>query len=363
MNSHSSTPSYLIVCFRFMGDVLVTTPLALSIKTQYPNATVDYLVFKGTEAILAKNPCVRKVITVPRDTRGLATLMSLYKKYDVAIAAYPSDRTAMAAALTGKKAVGLTYGWKKEWWKHLLFDVHNVCYDYNHVVSNMLMPLRMLGIEPVPRVVMGYDDSDMAYARENVPFERYIIFHPYSMKDYKYWSVEKWANLAALIQRHTDCSVVFTRTPEPEGNRYLEKILAIAPKETNVISTPCTLNELAAIIQGATAFIGIDTAITHVAAALDIPTIAIFGPTLTRYWAPWPNECLDPSPFAANKGIQRNGCVTVVQKDWECVPCNKEACRISRCGAIECLEELAVEEVFGEVMAVLENNAVNRKVE
>ncbi len=342
--------SFLIVCFRFVGDVFVTTPLALSIRTAHPDAVVDYLVFQGTEKVLVKNPNIRKVITVPRDKSGIGVLLSLFKKYDVAIAAYPSDRTVVAAAIAGKRSLGMTNGFRKEWWKHLALDNHYVCYDYMHAVSNMLMPLRMMEIDPVPRAVMGYDENDTVFARNNIKADRYIILHPYSMKEYKYWPAENWGRLVTLIQEQTNCTAIFTRTPEPEGSAVLEQILSSAPPETMAFDAPCSLNQLAAIINASTAFIGIDTAITHIAAALDVPTIAIFGPTLTRYWAPWPNDCADLSPFAANRGIQNEGCVTVVQKDWECVPCNKETCRISSRNRIECLEAITPEEVFREVL-------------
>jgi heptosyltransferase-3 len=358
MNSRSP-PSYLIVCFRYIGDVLVTTPLALSIKTANPDAVIDYLVFKGTEKVLAKNPHIRNVITIPRDTFGIGILLTLFRKYDIAIAAYPSDRTALAAAIAGKRSVGLTYGLRKEWWKGLALDIHHVCYDRIHVVSNMLMPLRILGIEPIPRVVMGYDESDMAFAREYIPFQRYIILHPYSMKAYKYWPAERWARLAGLIQAQTDCVPVFTRTPEPEGDEYLEQIRKSASQGIQVFDSACTLNQLAAIIKGSAAFVGVDTAITHVAAATEIPTIAIFGPTLTRYWAPWPNGCSNQSVFAVGKGVQRHDYVTVVQKGWECVPCNLESCAISTQGATECLVQLDEHEVLA---ALIETLARDRDV-
>jgi heptosyltransferase III len=362
MNNHSASPSYLIVCFRFIGDVLVTTPLALSIKTANPDAVVDYLVFKGTEKVLAKNPYIRNVITVTRDTSGFGILLSLFRKYDIAIAAYPSDRTAMAAAIAGKQSVGLTYGLKKEWWKCLVLDTHHVCCDRIHVVSNILKLLWSLRIEPIPQVVMGYDESDTAFARSAIPFDRYIILHPYSMKEYKYWSAEKWASLASMIQENTSCVPVFTKTPEPEGAELLEKIQKHALNDIRIFDAPCTLNQLAAIVKGATAFVGIDTAVTHMAAALNTPTIAIFGPTLTRYWAPWPNGNSNQSVFAAGKGIQRHDYVTVVQKEWSCVPCNQESCAISTRGAMECLVELDEHEVLDALMAALDNGKQAQKV-
>lgn len=359
MNSQNSAPSYLIVCFRFIGDVLITTPLAISIKTANPDAVVDYLVFEGTEKVLAKNQYIRNVFTVPRDKSGLRILLSLFRKYDTAIAAYPSDRTAIAAVVAGKRSIGLTYGLKNEWWKGLLLDIHQVCYDRIHVVSNILMLLWRLGIEPVPRVVMGYDDSDIAFAEDAVPFGDYVLLHPYSNKEYKYWPPKNWAELASLIHERTNAKVVFTRTPDSEGTKLLEQIQKLAPRNIYIFDAPCTLNQLAATIKNASAFVGIDTAITHMAAALNTPTVAIYGPTWTRYWAPWPNGSLNPSPFVANKGVQRRDNITVVQKSGECVPCNKETCRISKRHAIECLEELTVEEVFVELGRLIENQGVN----
>ena len=354
MNNPISSPSYLIVCLRFLGDVLVTTPLALSIKTADPDAVVDYLVFDGTDKVLAKNPHIRKVITVPKGSAGLGAVLTLFNNYDVAIAAYPSDRSVVAAVIAGKQAVGLVNGWKKEWWKCALLHHHEVSYDRIHVISNVLMPLRMLGIDPVPRVVMGYDAADSAFAQEKIPYQRYVILHPYSMKEYKYWSAEKWAQLVPLIEKQTGCTAIFTRTPEPEGEAYLEQIRKFAPQGIKVLDSVCTLNQLAAIIKGSVAFIGIDTAITHLAAAMDIPTVAIFGPTLTRYWAPWPNGCSESSPFSAGKGIQQVGKVTVVQKEWPCVPCNNETCAITTRGVMECLEQLDEHEVFGALKVALD---------
>lgn len=347
--------TYLIVCCRYIGDVLVTTPLALSIKTAQPDAVVDYLVFEGTEGILAKNPHVRTVHTIPNKKASIGKLFSLYRQYDVAIAAYPSDRTVVAAAIAGRKTVGLTSGWRKEWWKSLLLQHRDVSYDRIHVVANILMPLRMLGIEPVPRMVVGYDHDDLAFAQQMVPFPRYIILHPYSMKNYKYWPAQKWASLAALIRERTGCVPLFTRTPEADGEAALERIRCCTSGGIEAIDRVCTLNQLAAIISRAAAFIGVDTAITHLAAAVDCPTVALFGPTLTRYWAPWPNGCGNQSVFSAGRGIQRHGYVTVVQKEWDCVPCNQESCAISRRGVIECLEQLGEDEVLTALMAVLDH--------
>ena len=199
----------LICCLRLMGDVLVTTPLAHSISNAFPGAAIDYLVFEGTGGILAKHPLVRNVIAIPKKGGG-ATVRSLFRKYDLAVAAYPSDRTAMAAAMAGRRSVGLIYREKKGWWKRLLLDRTCFCDDRLHVGWAMTSLAHELGIPAVAKVSVGYDDGDAAYARERLPAGRYVLLHPYSMNRFKYWPQEQWQRLASLIQERTGCTAVFT---------------------------------------------------------------------------------------------------------------------------------------------------------
>jgi len=346
--NEQTAKTFLIVCFRFIGDVLMTTPLAQAIKTACPDAAIDYLVFRGTDKAILKNPLVRNIITVPRGKSNLGKVLPMLRSYDVAVAAYPSDRTALAAAIAGKRSVGLCYRGSDSWWKRLLLGSICCCDNWNHVVSAMGSLAVELGIPSVARVSMGYDGADLAFARSSISAERYILLHPYSLKQCKYWPAEHWGRLASLIHQHTNCTAVFTATPSAEDNAYLEEIRAHAPADAAVF--PCTLNQFAAALKGCVAYVGIDTAATHIAAAIEAPTIALYGPSLTRFWAPWPNSCREASPFAANKGIQRKGYVAVIQKDWECVPCNRETCAISTRNKMECLEAISPEEVFREVM-------------
>jgi len=355
MSSSTNRPgirarSFLIVCFRFLGDVLVTTPLAVSIKQAIPDAEIDYLVFQGTEGVLLHNPLIRNVITVPDCGNNAIRMIRLFRAYDVAFAAYPSDRTALAAALAGKRSIGLTYKRKNEWWKEFVLGSALLCNDTYHVVANILSLLEPLEIPPVPRVAMGYDDSDLEYAKTVIPDEKYVVFHPYSRNCCKYWPAKNWGRLAGMLHEMSACKVIFTVTPDAADTSYLNEILACAPSDVITFKAPCTLSQLAAVIKGSAAFVGIDTVVTHSAAALEVPTVALFGPSMTRYWGPWPNGCEDRTPLAGRAGVQRNANVTVIQKDWECVPCNRETCSISTRNKMECLEAISPTEVFREVM-------------
>jgi lipopolysaccharide heptosyltransferase III len=353
LQTTGENPSFLIVSFRYIGDLLVTTPLAISIKRRYPGARVEYLVFEGTEAVLAKNPYVDKVNTIPRGSRNPRAALRLFKKFDYALATNPSDRTTIWAALAGKKALGFTHFHRSEWWKPLVMS-YPIRYDDNqHVVPQMLSLLEPLDIPRVPEITMNFDRDDEQQAREKLPYENYIVLHPYSRGLYKYWPAEKWGGLAGLILARTGCVPVFSVTGAEADQDYLESILALSPPGCRTFPEPLSLSQLAAALRRSVLYVGIDTMVTHLAAAVGTPTVTIFGPSFTRYWAPWPPGCSKTSPFAANRGVQRAGNVTVVQQDWDCVPCNKVFCRISTRDRFECLEAVEPEEVFAAMLPYL----------
>jgi heptosyltransferase-3 len=331
---------------RFIGDVLVTTPLALSIKEAIPGARVEYLVFQGTEGVLAKNPYVDRVHTIPRGSSNPRDLVRLFKRFDVALGCNPGDRTVIAASLSGRRSVALSYQRPSQWWTRLALNHRCLYDDSRHVVQQMLALLEPLGIAPKTTVTMAFDALDTSFVRQRLPTTKYVTLHPYSRGGYKYWSARHWSDLAEAILAKTACVPLFTITGDHCDRDFLNAILAQAPKGCHTFPEQFSLSQLAAAIAGGVAYVGIDTVVTHIAAAVGTQVVALFGPTYTRYWAPWPNGCTEQSPFAANKGVQRVGRVTVVQKGWDCVPCNEETCRQSTKNRIECLAELQADEVF-----------------
>ena len=358
MKRHSYSPSFLIVSLRYLGDVLLSTPLALSIKKHMPEAQIDYLVFEGTDGILQKNPHIRSVLTIPPESKNILFYTSLWNRYDYAIGTNPSDRTAFYCACGGRRAVGFSYLSRKEWWKKLLLNQCNFYNDQIHIVPLILSQLECLSIPQNPRVVMGYDANDEKLIEEMLGKKDYILLHPYSRKRYKYWPAAYWGELAAVIQNNLGIRAIFTVSPNANDNEHFKAIMASSSSNLSHFPQPVLLSQLAAAIKKSKAYIGVDNVVTHMAAALDIPTVALFGPSLVHHWGPWPNGCLEKTPYLPSGSVQRHDKIIIIQENMPCVPCNKEKCTHSKNGQIECMNAIKVEKVFSELNKVLKR-AIN----
>lgn len=344
----STAPAFLVVSLRYLGDVLLATPLALSIKEHVPEARVDFLVFAGTEGILAKNPLVDRIHIVPPGSKNPRLAARVFRQYDYAIGTSASDRTTILTAIAGRTSIGFSHFRLSEWWKKRLLSSCGFYDVTKHVVPLILSQLEPLGITPHPRVVMGFDADDEAFVRLHLGEDRYVLIHPYTRRWYKSWPAPAWGTLATLI-RDAGLRPVFTVSPSDTDRVLQEQILTHVPADTTFFHAPYSFSQLAAAIKRSRGFVGVDTVVTHGAAALEVPTVALYGPTPTNHWGPWPNESREHTPYRPTGGVQRIGRITVIQEEFPCVPCNRETCAISQRGRIECLEAIAAEKVFAEL--------------
>ena len=110
----------LVVVTRRIGDVLLSVPLVRSLKSAWPSARIDMLVFKGTEGVLAGNPDLDEVIVVPASQLAFEALhlaRRLWRRYDLAISTSPSDRPTLYAWIAGKRRIGVMASGAKHAWK------------------------------------------------------------------------------------------------------------------------------------------------------------------------------------------------------------------------------------------------------
>jgi heptosyltransferase III len=99
-------PRILVITLRRLGDVLLTTPLIRSIRRSFPHAVLHALVFRGSDAILAGNPDIDRIITMPERpsvAETLVLLRALFRRYHLAVCTQPGDRPTFFAMVAGRR--------------------------------------------------------------------------------------------------------------------------------------------------------------------------------------------------------------------------------------------------------------------
>lgn len=331
LTSFKHRPPYriLLICTRRIGDVLLATPVARSLKRAWPQAELHYLVFKGTEGVLEGNPDIDQIIAVPHRTDWsgkFAQIRQLWQRYDLAVPVIASDRARLYGWVGAKTSVGFVGDW--ETGKKLLLDHWLVLDDRDaHVVSTGLRLTELLGIEPCNQVVPPAITHKQSLALFNrldfLNRHGYVVLHPCPKYAYKMWRKDGWVELAGWLQNQ-GLVVVLTGGPGEDERSYADEI-AEHVEVVNLVGK-LSMAETAAVISRARLYVGPDTATTHIAAAVGVLTIALFGPSNPIKWGPWPRDWIgleSPWPW---RGGGRRGNVQMIQGSGDCVPCLAEGC-------------------------------------
>jgi heptosyltransferase III len=342
----------IVICTRQIGDVLLTTPLIAAAKARWPEATIDVLGFGGTLGMLRGNPDVAELIEVPAGSGWVASrrlIRRLWRRYDLALIAQYSDRAHLYGFAAAKRRAGQVTDEGKSWWKRALLE-HRVRMN-NDQSHSVVEKLRLLA----PWVEPG-GARLVAPAATALPAEFGVALRPpYAVLQapaavaYKLWPLAHWRELvAALLER--GLQVVLTGAPST-GDKALVKSVRSGFAADRVLDGAgrLDLNQVATLLRDAALYIGGDTSITHLAAACEIPVVALYGPINPRYFGPWPpNPTLDV-PYVAHALVQRVGSVSVLQGTPACVPCDRAGCEDRNDSASVCLQTLMPARVIAEV--------------
>lgn len=344
----------LVIVTRRIGDVLLATPVIRSLKRAWPEASIDALVFSSTSGVLSANTDIDQVLAIPErpgPMQHIFFIAKLFRRYDLALSLVPGDRPTLYAFLAGRKSVGLLLDTPKESWKRRFLD-HWVPYDLacKHTVLTYLSVLAPLGVAPVAEVTPVWHDAEAQHATEALaPLDgvRFVVLHLYPKFNYKMWSDAGWLELACWI---TDrgLRIVLTGGDDATELDYVNRLACRMSAPLN-LAGQLTLNETACVLARATAYVGPDTALTHMAAALGVPTVTFFGPTDPVKWGPWPkgHEYHDANRSPWRRfGDQSCRHVRLLQGSAPCVPCGNEGCERHVGSFSDCLLQLPAARVI-----------------
>ncbi len=346
----------LVVVTLRIGDVLMATPVIRSLKLAWPQAEIDALVFEGTQGVLQGNPDLHRVITVPARPKfwaHLRLILKLFRRYDIALTTLMGDRATLYVWFAGKMRYGMQDGSDKHGWKrHLLSHWAQFDHEGTHTLLTNLGLMDELGIKRSHDVVASWGAWDEAAVARVLPFdagtEAFAVLHLYPKFPYKMWRSENWIELAHWL-RDNGMRAALTGSADPDELAYIEQLFRAMPPGTVNMAGRLSLAGNAFLISRARCYVGPDTALTHMAAALGTPTVALFGPSNPVKWGPWPKGYAeDRNPYRL-KGSQRVNNVALLQGEGDCVPCIQEGCDRHAASRSACLQNLQVSRVVAAI--------------
>lgn len=354
----------LVICLAGVGDVLMATPLLRELRLAYPSAAIDVLVMQTTVArdILAGNPNINEVyyfnfMTEPI-LRSLAFCKELRRRrYDCSLTTMPQNRleyNLVTWLLGAKKRIGFKFV-EKGFTGRSFFLTRSVPERPEiHLVENNLRLLSEgLGVSPSEgkhRLELVTTEDQRRFAREFLAersLSRPLIgFHPGSGTTknlaLRRWAPEKWAGLARLILKH-DPAVRIVMFGAKAEQPLRDEILRLSEADPGrlISADRGDILQSAALIGEMDCFVCCDTLLTHVAAAMQVPTVEILGPTDLRSIYPY--------------GVEHR----IVRTGLECSPCygySRKGIECTNPVFMKCLRDVTPEMVFEAVTVALRRN-------
>jgi ADP-heptose:LPS heptosyltransferase len=349
----------LIIRLSALGDVVHALPMLDALRRARPDAEVGWLVEEKASSLLAGHPQIDRLWVAPRAElvsllrrgRAIAALRLLVgfvrglraADYELAIDAHSNARSSLLALFSGaRRRIGFAHGHAKEGAGWLYTD--RVVPTHPLKVQRALDLLRPLGIDPRgARAALGIPEATRAWARAQVAQlggRPAIAIHP-GVSDagaIKRWEPERFGRSAARLARERGARCVVTWGP---GERELAQRVVDASEGCAVLGPETSsLLDLAALYEACDLVIGVDTGPLHLAAALGIAVIGLYGPKDPAIYAPW-----DARTGAA---------AGVVNRPVHCSPCNRRTCAN---GTVICMPAIQVDDVVAAAAAELERDA------
>jgi heptosyltransferase-3 len=364
----------LFIATRQIGDVLVTTPLISQARELWPDAEFHFLGYRGKLEMLKGNPNIAQTIETsdrPKLKEYFSLFYKLFQRYDLAVVTQPSDRAYFYGLAAAHHRVGVLGGHpqglteqdkakrsrsdKQNVWKKTI-SLHTVDVDYfaQHVITEKLRLLEIFYSNPLelfkkPISVTAPAGDPITPSIATQLHSSYVVVHPGPLTAYKRWPLAYWQTLLTWITKQ-GWQAVLSASPAKQDLQLNQDILSLLDEETrkHVVDTAgqLTIPQAGALIRGAIAYVGVDTSITHLAAACNTPTIALFGPTPPTNFGPWPNSFVGEQPYQLRARSQTVGNITILQGPGECVPCRKAGCEDRANSNSECLDQLDPNQVI-----------------
>lgn len=283
MHVNARLKKILLVKTSSLGDVIHAMPAVTDLKRLRPDAHLVWVVEESLTPVVGLHPQVDEVIPVAMRRwrrawwqRPIRAEMSSVRRrlrattYDAILDAQGLLKSALIARAARGVRHGLDFHSAREPLALFYRHVYRISWDIHAVERTRLFFARALNYD-VPRE-LSYGIHAEPRRWPWLDAEGYVLLLHATSGDYKLWNEDNWRALAAALNaRGLACVLPFGNAAEGERSRRL------AGQMSNAVVPPALgLSELASLIAGARAVVGVDTGLTHLAAALGVPTVGIY---------------------------------------------------------------------------------------
>lgn len=281
----------LVTRLRFLGDIVLTLPVISALRRTFPGAAIDYLCEAPYHEVLARTTELRAVHVLRRDEEGegetpLVLLRRLRGHYDLVIDLFGNPRSALLSGLSGAPTrVG-----RGRFPRSLLYTLrppaaatpdtaprHHLRFVEAVAGPQALTPPR-LSVSPDELAAGRRMLEDRGLGRDSV-----ALLTGASQPE-KEWPESYFVRLAAQLRMDGRYQPVFLGQPGKRSR--LERIRALSNSQV-VILPELELRPLMGLLAACRGFVSADGGILHVAIALGVPTLGLFGPSDPGIWFPY----------------------------------------------------------------------------
>ena len=326
----------LVVRLRSIGDTVLITPSLDALRSFLPGAQIDVLLEDWVAPVLDGFDAVDHVLTFSRQSKKsrIEMLMKLRRaRYDVAFNLHGGTTSTFFVRASGAKhKIGYAHYRYSFLYDHLLASAKD--FWQREIIHSAEQHLALFGFAGVPvsdrsksrlaitGTALDSIENKLAGSAVRHPPSAIALLHPAAAFDTKQWATENFARVAEFLHEKGFSVVAIAARKEREVLENLKK-LAGAPV---TIFDDLTLPEITALAAKAKIFVGNDSGIAHIAAAVQTPLVVIFGSSNINHWRPWTD--------APNQ---------IVQAKMACQPCAGHFC--AEFDKPECIRRVSVLQV------------------
>ena len=349
------TQRILVVRLSAIGDVVMASGLIPALRARWPDAQISWLTEPTTVPLLRHNPQLHEVIPWPRATwqqlwkeRRYGELWRTVRRFRAELRARQFDLMLDAQGLlksgllgwlaSAPRRVGLLSREGSQWLMTERVgpregDDPRMSHEYRDLADYLGAPAGSFQLD----LAVGAGPRDVAraaLASSGVPVGpagRFAVLAPFTTRLQKHWFEDRWAALAGALRAE---GLVPVLMGGPSDREAAARIAAASPTLVNMVGQ-LKLDETVAAIADSALLIGVDTGLTHMGTALNVPTVGLFGST---------------RPYL-DTGSPRTA---ILYEPMDCSPCRRHP----TCGgAYHCMRHWTVELVMAQVRKQLQVGA------